>query len=58
MSTLSAHMIQINLTHFAPDHPSLSALFSYCLTPDHLIAAGKQMLHAGITAYANGDGFS
>ena len=28
------------LTHLAPDHPSLPALFPYRETPDRLVAAG------------------
>ena len=41
------------LTHFAPDHLSLTAFFSYCATPDCPLAAGKQMLHTGIPSFAN-----
>ena len=29
-----------HLTHLDPDHPSPPALFPYCKTPDHPVAAG------------------
>ena len=45
-----------SLTHFAPDCPSLPTLFSYCATPDCLVAACNHTLHTGIPAYANKDG--
>ena len=41
------------LTHFAPDCPFF---FSNCVTRDRLVVAIKQMLHAGIPAYANRNG--
>ena len=65
LCTLYLHMCQVRvaLTHFAPDHPSPLILFSYCATPDCLVAASnhifhdkkrnKKILHSGNPAYAN-----
>ena len=44
------------LTHLAPDCLSPPALFPYRETPDRLVAAGQQMPHTSISAYANRNG--